>query len=59
LFIGSDDSLDDDGAIAFSTAFYCALASGKTFRQCFEIAKANVDAGFGASEAKKYVAHQK
>lgn len=55
VVIGCDDTIDDDAAITFTTAFYIAMACGKDYSQCFVIAVRDVEANHNQAEAKKYV----
>jgi hypothetical protein len=53
--IGCDAAINDAAAIAFTRAFYRALAHGRTFVDAYKFAKNEVRInGYGA-EADKYV----
>lgn len=53
--IGCNASIDDNAAIAFTRAFYRALAHGEPYDRAFRLAKNDVNINCGATEANKYV----
>lgn len=55
FMIGCTSSISDEAAIAFSGAFYAAMASGKSYNDCFELATNDVAISQSKSEAKKFV----
>ncbi|WP_420102148.1 CHAT domain-containing protein [Bosea sp. (in: a-proteobacteria)] len=54
VVIGCDDSIDDDAALAFSRAFYRALAHGRDYQSSFNLAVADVSMTVDPDEAKKF-----
>jgi hypothetical protein len=59
VVIGCNDTIADDAAIAFSVAFYAAMASGRPYDECFKIAVQDVEVNTSPEEAKKYVIRHK
>ena len=57
--IGCKGSISDDAAIAFSAAFYAAVASGLPYHRSFEVAVQDVQVNTSPEEAKKYVIRRK
>ena len=53
--IGCGDSIRDDAAIAFTRAFYRAIAHGNDYSQAFALARNDVRINCGDAEADKYV----
>lgn len=53
--IGCNASIDDNAAIAFTRAFYRALAHGEPYDRAFRLAKNDVEINCGAVEADKYL----
>lgn len=52
--IGCDDSIADDAAIAFSRAFYRALANGEGYGKAFRYARNEISLNGMEAEAEKY-----
>jgi hypothetical protein len=53
--IGCDDEIDDDACIAFTFAFYRALAHGYDYARSFAQAQVEVRMSCGDGEADKYI----
>jgi hypothetical protein len=54
VVIGCTGTIDDEAAVVFSRAFYQSLASGRTYRDSFELAISDLKMSGYASEAAKY-----
>jgi hypothetical protein len=54
VVIGCDSSVDDEAAIAFSRAFYQSLATGRSYKDSFVLAVADMKANGFATDAAKY-----
>ncbi len=54
VVVGCDGSIADDASIAFSRAFYRALANGLAFRESFDWAVNEVRLNLGDAEANKF-----
>jgi hypothetical protein len=55
VVIGCDSTIDDDDAILFSRAFYQSLAAGKSYKESFHLAIADVELNGYASAAKYHI----
>jgi hypothetical protein len=55
VVIGCDSTIDDDDAILFSRAFYQSLAAGKSFKESFHLAVADVRLNGNNSAAKYHI----
>jgi hypothetical protein len=55
VMVGCTAEIDDDAAITFASAFYAAMATGKSYAECFEIAVNDVKVSHSRQEANKYV----
>jgi CHAT domain len=55
VLIGCDSTIGDDAAIAFSRAFYQALAAGRSYADSFDLAVTDVKVHGFVDDAEKYV----
>jgi hypothetical protein len=55
VMVGCNAEIDDDAAITFASAFYAAMAAGRSYSDCYAIAVSDVRVNHSLKEADKYV----
>lgn len=55
IMVGCNATIDDAAAITFATAFFSAMASGKSYADCSELAVNDVKLSHSRREAAKYI----